>query len=144
MAYTMDARSMQSVESFGEGQKHIGDNKALLTYLEEYEALFSVAEDPHVLLQFSRVGCARCPAFTETVRGLLGQYRFQWAVVDTSEDGDLVEHFGITRLPAFVLATSATDQNATVRIAATPEMLRGVLSQHCERITPELSLDADF
>ena len=55
-----------------------------------------------ILLQLGSEKCANCPAFTEAVAALAEEHSFEWRYCDAHEENDILETYGITRLPAVV------------------------------------------
>ena len=86
--------------------------------VEQYDLWVAEAEEPPVaLLQFGSEACQLCPEFKKAVKALSEEYQFKWAYSDANNaDTDLLEHFVIPRLPAFVIHTNRVQ---TVRLEPT-------------------------
>lgn len=96
----------------------------------------------HVLLQFGSEACTRCPAFHKAVAELKTTHNFIWAYCDAhDEDTDLVELFGITKLPALVLYSPEKRDQPLVIANASPVELQDAVKTRC---MPCLQLDEDF
>lgn len=108
--------------------------------VEEYEkAIETCAEENKALLiQFTAEWCPRCPAFGNAIKALTAEYQFRWAVSDAAEP-EVVEHFEIKQLPAYVLVLPSVDPKVVQN--ASPDMVRQAVSSLC---TPVFTVDADF
>ena len=56
-----------------------------------------------LVLQFGSKTCPRCPAFGTALAALCASHQVSRAYCDAHDEDDLVEHFSIVALPAFVL-----------------------------------------
>jgi thiol-disulfide isomerase/thioredoxin len=112
-----------------------------LTSLEEWTRESCPPQGPPVpvLLQCGSKQCVRCPAFSEAIAALSGEYEFRWVYVNTHEaEEDLLEELQVARLPAYLLVT----QEDTMKVqSATPEQVQEAIRSACR---PALKLDDDF
>ena len=69
--------------------------------LEEFEAL--VSSKRTALVQFTAKWCKRCPHINEELTRQCDAFQFEWIVVDTENDRDIIEHLGITKLPSICI-----------------------------------------
>ena len=95
--------------------------------------------DRPLLLVLKAAWCERCPAFGEAVAELATKYQFDYYYTDAA-DTELVEHYAVTKLPAFVLY-KGPEAKPTVSSPATPLQVRGAVEGCC---SPVLRLDAEF
>lgn len=91
-----------------------------------------------LLLQFGHSDCKLCPAFTAKVEELYKEYDFMYGYCDTHSADDLLEEYGVTRVPSFVLFK---EHSGSTFINATIEQLESEVKSVC---TPSLVLDKDF
>lgn len=110
--------------------------------LEELSALNSDNKHP-VLVQFGSASCPRCPDFGRAIEALCPLWYFDWYYCDAhGQDTDLVEHYGITKLPAFVLTGEVAGSSVTLTVAnAKIHHVERAIREHCK---PALKTDADF
>jgi thioredoxin-like negative regulator of GroEL len=97
-------------------------------------------QDRPVLVQFGKHDCPRCGPFTEAVEALKTDYEFEHLMVTVTDAPELVEHFEVSRLPAFVVMTNMESDREIVQ-AASPEKVQGAVRATCSL---KLRLDEDF
>lgn len=116
------------------------DAALVVDTVEEYETAVEsqAGKGKPLLIQFTAEWCPRCPAFGDAIKALTAEYQFQWAVSDAAEP-ELVEHFEIKQLPAYVLVLPGVDPKVVQN--ASPDMVRQAVSTLC---TPVFTVDADF
>ena len=114
-----------------------------VTTQAEVEAVIGRQESP-VLVQFTKHDCARCAPFTEAVEALKTDFAFEHLTVTVTDAPELVAHFEVCRLPAFVLVTrvdSVGELEGELVQAASPEEVQSAVRVAC---IPKLRLDDDF
>ena len=119
-------------------------NPAIVNTIKEYDKWHGVDNAPVLptLLQLGSEACVRCPAFKIAIRDMQALYKFRWAYSDVhNDDADLPEHFGITKLPAFVFNSRDGINQPIVMAGARIDQMRKVVRDSC---TPILLLDEDF
>ena len=105
----------------------------------EVRALISEQDNP-VLVQFGKHDCPRCGPFTDAVEALKTYFTFEHLMVTVTNAPELVDYFGVCKLPAFVLLYK-TDMKGELIQAAVPEQLQRAVREKCR---PNLCLSADF
>ena len=108
---------------------------------EEFDACVESAKGTQVplLVQFGSEVCPRCPQFGEAIAAHRADFKFEWRYVN-AHDSELPEHFGITKLPAYVLVVPG-EAGRIVVANATEEQLHIDVRAHCPAV---LKLDEDF
>ena len=114
----------------------------MISSLEKLNDFFETAEKP-VVVQMASKTCERCPSFTEEVKKLKLEYDFEWVYVDVFESTDIVDEFGIAKLPAFIYHVHKNEAHNVTCQNASPSELRNVLQRNC-RLNQAFCLDADF
>lgn len=114
-------------------------------YEEWVSATWSDGHASALVLQFGSAACPRCPAFGDALAALCASHRVSRAYCNAHDEDDLVEHFNILSLPAFVLVHKMKDtereSSPLVVGSATPCQLRDAVVAVAR---PVLQLDADF
>lgn len=110
-----------------------------VTTPNEVEAAIGRQESP-VLLQFAKHDCPLCGPLTEAVEALKTDFDFEHLMVTVTDAPELVEHFEVSKLPAFVVLTRVDSEGEIVQ-AATPEEVQSAVRGVC---VPKLRLDEDF
>ena len=109
--------------------------------LEEWEEYKTSHAGESVLLQCGSPVCTRCPAFTRTIEGLKGEWKFVHVYVNTHDaDEDLLEELQVTQLPAYVLL-SVRDSEKAEGQAASPEEVEVAIRTLC---APVFTTEEDF
>ena len=99
-----------------------------VTTTEELEAAIE-RQDPDIgpiLVQFGSKSCSRCGPFTEAVEELRTELGFEHLMVTVEDSPELVEQFGVAKLPAFVVLTRVDSEGELVQ-AASPEEVRSAV-----------------
>jgi thiol-disulfide isomerase/thioredoxin len=109
--------------------------------IEEFQNTTLKTEATLVLLQFGSPVCTLCPAFSEKITELSEIHSFKWLYCDAHEDNDLVEFFGISKLPAYLIAKRGNPHPVTAKEAATPDEVHESLKQYSVQ---NFRLDEDF
>ena len=109
--------------------------------VEEFQEQARKTEATLVLLQFGSPTCTLCPAFSEKLTQLAEVHDMEWLYCDAHDENDLVEHFGITKLPAYAITKRGSHHPVEVKEAATPEEVHESLKKFS---TQNFRLDVDF
>jgi thiol-disulfide isomerase/thioredoxin len=105
----------------------------------EVEAALSRQESP-VLVQFERDNCPRCAPLALAVEALKTEFVFEHLVATVPYAPELVQHFEVSELPAFVVL-SKVDSHGELVQAARLEHVHMAVRSMC---SPRLRLDEDF
>ena len=114
----------------------------LVKTLSELNSQRIVAADNSkpLLIKFFSPKCVKCPQFGSDVELLSESWQFSRADVNVFEaDDEIIEEFGVTRLPAFCLERDGSRLELTE--AANKEALVLALARHT---TPQLKFEDDF
>lgn len=98
----------------------------------------ATGEGVPLLLQFGNVKCVRCPEFSEAIKALKQEFHFLHAYCDTFDTDDLLEEYGVTKVPSILIAKSHIK---TRYLNIDTDSLKKAVEENCK---PVLSLDADF
>ena len=111
----------------------------------QFEAILKMNPTKPFLIQFGSPNCTRCPAYGRAIHSLWEQFDFLWLYCDThSYDGELLETYQITRLPAFVLGCDLPGVPTQTGQGEPEEGPYAVESAIRRVLAPKLDLDADF
>ena len=119
----------------------VSSGASKVSAVEEFQERARKTEATLVLLQFGSPVCTRCPAFSEKLAQLAEVHDFEWFYCDAHDENDLVEHFGITKLPAYVITKRGSHHPVAAREAATPEEVHESLKKFS---TQNFRLDVEF
>lgn len=110
-----------------------------LASLEDLEQARQLSDRASVV-QLGSKPCVKCPEFTQMVRNVAKHYDFVHLYVDVHDaENELLEEFGVTRLPAFAIFKEGC--LVVQQQSASPDDVKAAIIEHCR---PIFTTNADF